>query len=193
LLDEILSKSRNNPVFQFDKHTEIEEWLREQWSGLFRELINRRSEQKQLSSLSERISELSSINSSLQRYMETIVSSVSPDKAEQIISTEKERLDREKALRDFHNLPIVSELSWWNINKSTIEDFYRRASSFENLASRIEAEHNGPPFVNDYIEYWRKRPDIVEDINKARSLLGELPLKFESKKRPVRREENKNK
>ena len=56
LLKEILGKSRNNPVFQFDKHTEIEEWLREQWSGLFRELINRRSEQKQLASLSDRIS-----------------------------------------------------------------------------------------------------------------------------------------
>ena len=89
LLKEILGKSHNNPMFQFDRHTVIEEWLKEQWAGLFRELINRRSEQKQLSSLSERISELSSINTSLQRYMETIVSSVSPDKAEQIISTEK--------------------------------------------------------------------------------------------------------
>lgn len=180
LLEDILGKSRNNPVFQFDRHTEIEEWLREQWAGLFRELINRRSEQKQLSSLSERISELSSINSSLQRYMENIVSSISPDEAEQIISAEKERLNREKALREFHNIRVVKDC-WehFGISQSTVEEIYQKASSIENLASRIEAEYNGLP-ADVIIEGWRKYPEIVVDINKARSLLGELPLKFES-------------
>lgn len=183
LLEEILGKSRNNPIYQFDRHTEIEEWLREQWSGLFRELINRRSEQKQLASLSDRISELSSINSSLQRYMETIVSSVSPAEAEKIISTEKERLDREKDLREFNNLLVVNQL-WeiFDINQSTAEEIYRKASSIENLASRIEEESNELS-ADVIIEHWRKNPDVVDNINKARSLLGELPLKFESNKK----------
>ena len=185
LLEEILGKSRNNPVFQFDRHTEIEEWLREQWAGLFRELINRRSEQKQLSSLSERISELSSINSSLQRYMETVVSSVSssPEKAKQIIREEKERLNREKDLREFHNILVVRQL-WdiFDISKSTSEEVYRKASSIENLACRIEEESNQLS-ADSIIEGWRKHPEIVENINKARSLLGELPLKFESNKK----------
>ncbi len=185
LLEEILGKSRNNPVFQFDRHTEIEEWLREQWAGLFRELINRRSEQKQLSSLSERISELSSINSSLQRYMETVVSSVSssPEEAKQIISEEKERLNREKDLREFHNILVVRQL-WdiFDISKSTSEEVYRKASSIENLACRIEEESNQLS-ADSIIEGWRKHPEIVENINKARSLLGELPLKFESNKK----------
>jgi len=183
LLEEILGKSRNNPVFQFDRHTEIEEWLREQWAGLFRELINRRSEQKQLSSLSERISELSSINSSLQRYMENIVSSISPDEAEQIISAEKERLNREKDLREFHNYLSVNEL-WglYDISKSTIEEVYRKASSIENLASRIDEECDDLS-ADEIIKYWRAQPNSLDVINKARSLLGELPLKYESNKK----------
>ncbi|MCK4430118.1 MAG: DUF4062 domain-containing protein [Candidatus Aminicenantes bacterium] len=185
LLEKILGKSRNNPVFQFDRHTEIEDWLREQWAGLFRELISRRSEQKQLSSLSERITELSSINSSLQRYMETIVSSVSssPEEAKQIISEEKERLNREKAHREFNNILVVRQL-WdiFDISKSTTEEVYRKASSIENLACRIEAESNELS-ADEIIKFWREKPEIVDDINKARSLLGELPLKYESNKK----------
>ena len=185
LLEKILGKSRNNPVFQFDRHTEIEDWLREQWAGLFRELISRRSEQKQLSSLSERITELSSINSSLQRYMETIVSSVSssPEEAKQIISEEKERLNREKAHREFNNILVVRQL-WdiFDISKSTTEEVYRKASSIENLACRIEAESNELS-ADEIIKFWREQPEIVNDISKARSLLGELPLKYESNKK----------
>jgi len=178
LLEDILGKSRNNPIYQFDRHTEIEEWLKEQWSGLFRELINRRSEQKQLSSLSDRISELSSINSSLQRYMETIVSSVSPDRAAQIISTEKERLDKEKTLREFMNSKIVDiAIRNSDIEQSIVEAIFRNASSFEDLRGRILAEAH----ISFEDHYWRS-PEIVNDIKKARALLGESPLKYESKK-----------
>jgi hypothetical protein len=38
LVEDILGQARNNPIQQFDKYSEIESWLREQWAGLFREL-----------------------------------------------------------------------------------------------------------------------------------------------------------
>jgi len=182
LLEEILGKSRNNPIYQFDRHTEIEDWLREQWSGLFRELINRRSEQKQLASLSERISELSSINSSLQRYMETIVSSVSPDEAEQIISTEKERLDKEKTLREFLNNSFVEDMiNLGRIDQSKVEGIFRKTSSIEDLAKRIASE-TAHFDTEGGIRSWHDNPDVVNKINKARALLGMSPLEWESKK-----------
>jgi hypothetical protein len=181
LLDEILGKSRNNPVFQFDKHTDIEDWLKEQWAGLFRELINRRSEQRQLYSLSERVAELSSINTSLQRYMETVVSSVSssPEEAKQIISEEKERFNREKTLREFYSISTVHEL-WeiFDLNKDKVEEVYRKASSIEDLAKRIEAESTELR-ADDIIKYWQNHPEIIENINKARKILGEKTLQFE--------------
>ena len=39
LIEEILSQPRNNPINYFDRYTDIEAWLRDQWSGLFRELL----------------------------------------------------------------------------------------------------------------------------------------------------------
>jgi len=42
LIEDILSKPSNNPVFSFERFTEIESWLREQWAGLFRELLHQK-------------------------------------------------------------------------------------------------------------------------------------------------------
>jgi hypothetical protein len=182
LLEEILGKSRNNPIYQFDRHTEIEEWLREQWAGLFRELINRRSEQKQLASLSDRISELSSINTSLQRYMENIVSTVSPDEAEQLISTEKKRLDKEKILRELLNIRFIDRMiNSSYIDQSKVEGILRKVSSIEDLAKRFASEADNFDYYIA-IEFWEDNPIVVNEINEARALLGMSPLEWERKK-----------
>lgn len=182
LLEEILGKARNNPVHQFDRHTEIEEWLREQWAGLFKEFINRRSEQKQLSSLSERIAELSSINSSLQRYMEAIVSGVSssPEDAEKLITSEKERLEKEKALREFHSLEEVEGLGMIGVSPSEAEAMYRKANTLNDLASKIAEAVEVP--IEQIIHYWRTTPKYLAEVNRARELLGEPPLEFEDER-----------
>jgi hypothetical protein len=65
LIEEILAQSRNNPVYQFDRYSDIEGWLREQWAGFFRELLNRTSGQQQLSSLSAQVTELAEVNKTL--------------------------------------------------------------------------------------------------------------------------------
>ena len=70
VIEEILSKPRNNPVHTFERFPEIEAWLKEQWSGLFRELIQRMSHQTQISTLSSQVETLGAINTTLQRYLE---------------------------------------------------------------------------------------------------------------------------
>ena len=47
LIEHILSKHCNNPVYPFDRFADIQRWLREQWAGYFRELLNRKSSQAQ--------------------------------------------------------------------------------------------------------------------------------------------------
>ena len=69
LIDQILSLKRNNPIFQFDKYTDIENWLREQWSGLFRELLKRIKIQKEISSLNVEETNLSEINETLKKNL----------------------------------------------------------------------------------------------------------------------------
>jgi len=43
LIEEILTKPRNNPVFTFERFSQVEVWLKDQWSGFFRELLKTRS------------------------------------------------------------------------------------------------------------------------------------------------------
>lgn len=38
-IEEILAQPRNNPIRPFDSYSEIEEWLKLQWAGFFRQLI----------------------------------------------------------------------------------------------------------------------------------------------------------
>jgi hypothetical protein len=92
-IEEILAQTRNNPVHTFDKHAEIEIWLREQWAGLFRELIQRMSSQQQLTSLSAQVSGLAEINKTLKRYLEALLISEAPNKSKELISNEAKRLE----------------------------------------------------------------------------------------------------
>lgn len=180
-LEDILSRSHNNPMLQFDRHTEIEEWLREQWAGLFRELITRKSEQKQLSSLSEKIEELSSISTSLERYMEAVVSSVSKssEEADKLIQTENERRESDKKFREFVKIKIVQEtIEEYGLTPELVADIFRRATSLDDLALIVEKETEGQVDAEGAIVHWLENANIVNGINKARELLGTTPLDF---------------
>lgn len=94
LLDAVFERSRNNPVFNFDRATQIESWLREQWAGLFRELLRARSQQRQLSALNSQVSELKSVNETLKTYLEEVLTTVKPDKSNRIIKDQDDKLER---------------------------------------------------------------------------------------------------
>lgn len=83
LIDEILSQPKNNAMYQFEKDSEIKEWLREQWAGLFRELLNNKNKNEQYNSLNERVEKLSSINTSMKNYLESIISTSDNGNAEE--------------------------------------------------------------------------------------------------------------
>lgn len=104
LIEYILSKPRNNPVHTFERFGEIESWLKEQWSGLFRELLKKKTNQQQLSSLSSQVDALGAINETLKRYLERIVTKISPEEATSLIDSEQERLNIRQQLNSLkHN------------------------------------------------------------------------------------------
>src|ERR1041385_7228050 len=70
LIESILMQPRNNPVQQFERYAEIEQWLREQWAGLFRELLQRMQTQAQLASLQAQVTQLAEVNKTLKTYLE---------------------------------------------------------------------------------------------------------------------------
>jgi hypothetical protein len=180
MLDTILAKRRNSPVHKFDRPTDIEQWLREQWAGLFRELMSRRSEQKQLASLTKQVDDLSVINKSLQRYMETIVSSVSPDEANDVIRAEHDRQASERQRREFEEDGLVKQImELGGVSADAVEEFVREANSLEDFAAGM-ARLTGAT-ERSILEPIRHAPNAyAEAIAETRAILGLGPLDFKT-------------
>ena len=181
LIDEIMAQPRNNPVHQFDRHTEIESWLREQWAGLFKEMISRRRGQKEIASLAGQVTELSNISTTFKRYLEEIVSRVSEkETAEKIIRSEQERLAKSRRLAEFKKARIVTDLSQLGlIPFEDVQRIFVEAKSSEQLAHMLEEKIPEGRRVKSFVEHWRHQPDAVKSIQEARRALGLPDLEFE--------------
>ncbi|MGO9571955.1 MAG: DUF4062 domain-containing protein [Desulfomonilaceae bacterium] len=92
LIDDILAQRVNNPVFAFQGYSEVEGWLKEQWAGLFKQLLGQLSQQRQLATLESKITELGEINQTLRKYLEAIILQQSPAEAPSLIAAEGKRL-----------------------------------------------------------------------------------------------------
>jgi hypothetical protein len=174
-VEEILAQPRNNPVQSFDRYSEIEDWLRLQWAGLFRELMLRMSSQQQIASLAEQVEELAEVNKTLRRYLEEVVAKVSPE-ASTIISSESARLAEASIDRDLRQNGLIRFLE-------------SRGLPFDIIKSNLSKAETARYFLNNLIndcsrkdpEIARILPDLVrvlgnrstfEDLNHARRLIG---------------------
>ena len=178
LIEDILSQPRNNPFHQFDKYSDIEVWLKEQWAGLFRELLNQRSKQAQISSLASQVSQLEEINKTLKRYLEEVILKVSPDSSQELIENESNRLEIAHQINVLEESPLLRDVSkYWNISmeemreaiigSKTIEDFFEKIQSIINQKD-YEFEHDQtllPKF-------------LIGELNDFRIKLGLEPIEI---------------
>lgn len=182
LIDEILSRPRNNPLYQFDRHTEIEAWLREQWAGLFKEMLSKRSEQRQLSTLADQAAELSNVNTTLKRYLEEVMSGVTVEKAAEIISDEEARLAESRMLTELANhISIVALLKRGKLTIDEARRIFTDATSLDDLATRIDAIPNSPYKAASMLVAWQEDEDSLALMNEVRAILNLPPLTWESK------------
>lgn len=180
LIDGVMRKLRNNPVFYFEKSSQIEFWLREQWAGLFRELLRSRSQRQQLSALSDQVRDLKSVNDTLKSYLEAIIKFNEPDKSNTIIEKENTRIKKRKfreLFKDssiFETLDLFSSIDDEIIDK--IEDIVLKSSTYDEIISRIGNLNKEYLYAFDarYGEHVVMR-NIIE-INNIRTELSEAPL-----------------
>lgn len=187
LIEEILEKPRNNPVFQFDRYQEIEEWLRNQWAGLFKDLLSRLSEQEQLTTLASQVALLGESNKTLRRYLEEVISSVSPDTSKSLIDEESRRLERSRILHDLRKndfIEFVTQNS--SLEISAVRDILMKANSVETIVSNLKPGLNES--MGRGIELIVKDRDsgFLADINEARELLGLSHVDWSSPNRKER-------
>lgn len=172
-IDKITNQPRNNPIFQFEKHIEIENWLKMQWAGLFQEFIRRRKNESEISELSKEVKELSNINTTLKRYLEEIVSKTDNLKGTEIIKEEEERLTTSRMMNLFQQHPYIKEMiEATKLSSEDIKDLISKAKSFEEFAknySKLRGENDGG---KRFLDYWKETPIVQEKLNEVRSILG---------------------
>jgi len=127
-IEEILSLPRNNPVEQFDRYADIERWLKEQWSGYFRELLHQRSNREQIRSLATQVNTLgtqvemlSEVNETLKRYLEQVISKVSPEESASLIESEADRLNDAIQAKLEETFPNLSKSNYQIIGPASNE------------------------------------------------------------------------
>jgi hypothetical protein len=178
-LDDILNKGKNNPLFQFEQPQEIENWLKSQWSGYFRTLLENKSQNKQLNSLSKQVGELNSINNSLQRYLEVVIQRVTGDSAKDIIEKEHQKISNDKLTFKLMEQSIIGSLvEHYKVNFEEIKNVFSKSDSFEEIVTSI---CNLSGELNEEIvqEYWKANKEIQDEVNIIRELLSKPKFIFE--------------
>ena len=179
LIEEILSQPRNNVIQQFDRYAEIENWLKEQWAGLFRELLTRTSSQKQIASLASQVNELAEINKTLKTYLEEVVSKIAPEKSSNLIKSETKRLEDSLELERLQNNRFANYLNGaYGIPIESIRDILIKESSVKGfLKHLIPSQKKG--FFTDEIHYFLGNTKaVIHELNDARRILGLKPYDF---------------
>ena len=180
VIEEILSKPRNNPVHTFERFPEIEAWLKEQWSGLFRELLQRMSNQKQISTLSSQVETLGAINMTLQRYLEIVISKVSPDEAPELIKSEHARLGEIEQLEQLKkNRFYIKAFSPETINQANFVENFRdallKAKTYSDFVNNLSSL-TGDADIKNKMSRHEGNPVPINDLNKARAILEKKPF-----------------
>ena len=177
-IEEILVKPRNNPVHTFEKFSEIEVWLREQWAGFFHELLQRSTQQQQLATLSSQIQELRENNATLKRYLEAVMTGITPDDSTKLIESEQKRLEeieRKERLKDNRWAHYIEKNL--NLPIEKIEDLMKDSHSYDDFCKRMALAVNKPEIEKHYISTLRI-PEAKNDFNKLRDLMGLKPFEM---------------
>jgi hypothetical protein len=173
-IEEVLGQRQNNPVFTFEKHSEIESWLREQWAGYFREMLKNVAKQPQLKSMSAQISELSEVNKTLRTYLEQLLSTVGqPKESRKLISSEHRRLEQAQTLNRLSENPLIEYLhTRYGIPISALQRELRASTKLEEFVARVSLLVPPVAETREEILSLSSAEPAFGDFSRARSVLG---------------------
>jgi hypothetical protein len=142
-----------------------------------------RSKQTQISSLTSQVSQLSEITQTLKRYLEAVVSKVSPEDSAEIIANESRRLEEYRILAKLADNRFVTLLLGDSDLK--IADFRDAISDSDSLEDLLR---NRLKLDEEIVAILINQMDVLDDVNKARILLGLRPFKQTPSKKTRQKE-----
>jgi hypothetical protein len=185
LIEGILSRPRNNPTHTFERFSDIETWLREQWAGFFRELLQKQSQQQQLSALGAQVADLRAINETLRKYLEAVMTGITPADSSRLIESEQRRL------QELERNERIKENRWCQyVTRNSVvsfEDFIdamTKATSFTDFAKRIKPLEKSDRDSRPVFPPLQSSDAARRDFNEARKLLGVGPIRLRKAESP---------
>lgn len=164
-IEEILSKPRNNPLQSFEKFDDIEIWLKDQWSGLFRELLNRKTQQNQIRTLTTEVNELQEINRTLKTYLETLLKNYDPE-SKDIIEKEDKRLSDLIIRKELESNNWIQQcVNYYKYTLAKSVELIKKSNSLNDYISRLNKkdQHSAEGILST-------TPAAVNDLNQVRKL-----------------------
>lgn len=169
LLEQILAQPRNNPIFHFDRYSEIEGWLKEQWAGLFRELLSRMTNQQQLSSLTAQVRELGEVNKTLKTYLEEVVSKIAPDESVKLIKAESNRLLEARKSMLMETNALIRHLRNGDIPQEDLSSTFMSAANLESFVELLKKKHGDNKRLMELLLRYKKPAE--HDFNELKLLM----------------------
>ena len=147
------------------------------------------SSSQQIATLSTQVEALGAINETLQRYLEAVVTKVSPDDAPELIESERKRLEEIEQLDQLKNNDFFQGA--FNTGQVKVEHFKEtllKAKTFEDFSKKIGAIAGDPELTKNILEF-RNNAIVIADVNEGRAVVGKepFPLPDDTRKRGAQR------
>ena len=187
-IEEIYALPKNNIVHPFETALDITFFLREQWAGLFRDLLKQQTKKLEYENISLKVSELNEVSSTLQTYLENVLKSVSKEKdvTDDLIVSEKKRLQNFQIRQNIRELSYIKHLI--NVHRLTVEQIIESLIITDSLTSlkeelnkisSINQNENIPKSGNMFSCMFSN--ESLTSINQARHILGLKSYKLSKK------------
>jgi len=172
LIEQILALPRNNPIFQFEKFDDIGSWLKEQWAGLFRELLHRTKTQKVLSSLGAKVNDLNEISTTLRSYLEQIVTKILPDQSHKLIENESKRLVNARILSRIESNSLCQFLirKGFENDIDVVMDAFIKAKNIDEFIKILKVHRKDR---DDFLNTLATSKAAIFDFQRVKDLLTE--------------------
>jgi hypothetical protein len=161
MIEEIMGERRNNYVKEFSSADDIISWLREQWSGIFADMLRQKVSSARIKEMEIQINELSQVVKSLKAYSEVIMRTVAASTADTIIKEQtSKRLEELLTFLSSQNLLPTYLKGTYKLNES-LEQIVRVLVESDDLQTALKKLLNPKQiqeFHVDFSEEWQRGP-----------------------------------
>jgi hypothetical protein len=178
----VYSKQRNNPVHPFERGLDIELWLREQWAGMFQEMLRQRKANSSFSDLAAQIRQLEAVNTTLKSYMESVLQSISPAISDQIIEKENKSLDRSRMIES------ARKNAWFNhvvrfstLSADQVLELHLSIATVNDIVPQFKAYLGAGEEFAEVLDPIEDFDDARRDFNRLRAIFGQRTVRFTAK------------